>query len=118
MEFNVLDSLEMTHSFNQGVHTGVFKKLSLLYSDWKWKKQAKNIVGVASSKVHKELVSASDSVSDLNSVVWKLTYSRIINDSLVTMPESLSPSGKYILQIRVGGNGQLMFVYEPVAKLF
>lgn len=118
MEFNVLDSLEMTHSFNQGVHPGVFKKLSLLYSDWKWKKQAKTIVGLASSKVHKTLVSASDSVSDLNGVVWKLTYSRIINDSLVTMPESLSPSGKYILQIRVGGNGQLMFVYEPVEKLF
>lgn len=118
MGFNVLDSLEMTHPFNQGINPGPFKKLGLLYSDWKWKNRSKIIVGLASSKVHKELVTASDQVSDLNGVIWKLTYSRIINDSLITMPESLSPSGKYILQIRVGANGQLMFVYEPVAKLF
>lgn len=116
-EFNAIKSLRMTANFNKGIYIPIYKKIQLRFADINWTLRGPELVRKAELKVHDELLKAAMELEENEELPLKLFYVRVVNDALLTLPEIISPSSKYLLQVRLGSDGKIKIVREEVSKI-
>lgn len=117
---NALDIIDMNKDFLRiEVKRGIVESIRTKWLDFKWKAKATQVVSQVHMAHHEDLLQYADGFNmTRTNIIWMLKYQRIMNDWLLEIPDVMSPSGKYILQLHVDAHGVIEPVFEETNQLY